>query len=413
MSSVIRDNGEESAVHGVFTQIRKMRRNDWLPLLYLILAFVPGKIWKMFSRDIWVITEYEELARDNGYWLFKYIRENFREKKVYYPIKKDCFDYNKIHNLGNDIQFGSFKHYCLFWSANKYIGTTKCYGFPYRRICEDLVQWKLHGFKYVFLNHGFTRGYSSIVDANETRYDLLVTCSKLDREIIIKENYQRENVVKLLGYPRHDALNNELLDDKQVLIMPTWRNWLDIRGKKGNEKKRILGKFFKSKYYTAYKSLLNNKLLLDYAEANDLKIVFYLHEYAQEYTRYFKSQDSSVVIASNKNYDVQKLLKSSKLLITDYSSVCYDFAYMYKPMIYYQFDVEEFEKSQYSEGRYYSYIENGFGPIVHNEKDLLKYVFDILDEGRISPFYKERVEDFFCYRDKDNCKRVYKAICEL
>ena len=63
-----------------------------------------------------------------------------------------------------------------------------------------------------------------------------------------------------------------------------------------------------------------------------------------------------------KNYDVQDLLKRSKILITDYSSVFYDFAYMKKEVIYYQFDYNDFFKKHYEIGNF-NFEKNGFGPI--------------------------------------------------
>lgn len=43
-------------------------------------------------------------------------------------------------------------------------------------------------------------------------------------------------------------------------------------------------------------------------------------------------------------YDVQQLLKESLLLITDYSSVFFDMMYMNKPVIFYQFDENQYRK---------------------------------------------------------------------
>ena len=226
-----RVDGSESAVHSLKEQIKKMKWIDWKALFMLALAFVPGKVWRVVSAPIWVVTEYEHLARDNGYCFFKYIKYDHPEIKAYYPIKKNSADYKKIKDIGGYIEFGSFRHQCLFWGATYYIGTTKCYGFPYRRICEDIVQWNLHSFKYIFLNHGFTRGYSSIVDGNETRYDLLITCAEKDSDIIISENNQKRKIVKCIGFARHDSLQNEVNEKikKQIVIMPTWRKWLDCR----------------------------------------------------------------------------------------------------------------------------------------------------------------------------------------
>ena len=65
------------------------------------------------------------------------------------------------------------------------------------------------------------------------------------------------------------------------------------------------------------------------------------------------------------------MLKESSMLITDYSSVFFDVAYMHKPIIYYQFDRDAFRQGHYQEG-YFSY-DDGFGPVAFDTESLLKY----------------------------------------
>ena len=404
-----------SAVNKITDQIKKMKAEDWKSIIKLGLSFIPGKIWKLASPKMWVVSEYESLARDNGYWFFKYLREKHKDRKVYYPIDFSSADYKLIKKLGNVIPFGGWKHYLLFWAADVYIGTTKCYGFPYRRICEDLVQWKLTSFKYVFLNHGFTRGYSSIVDAKETNYQLLFTCSEKDADIIRKDNGQSPKIMRCPGYPRHDTLNDDILNKKQILIMPTWRKWIDYRLLTTDEqKKENMQKFFASKYYNCLKGLVNNKEFISFLDKNDLNVVFYFHEYAQKYSKYIKSSSPRIKVGMTSEYSIQDLLRESALLITDYSSVVYDFAYMYKPVMYYQFDVEEFEKYQYAPGESFSYDEDGFGEVFFDEDKLVEAVKTSYEGGfTMDEKYRKRVDEFFAHHDNGNCDRVYKEIIKI
>lgn len=399
----------------VNAQIKKMKMRDWYALVVLALTFLPGKVWKLFSPGMWVVSEYEMLARDNGYWTFKYIREKDPNRKVFYPINAESPDYGNVSNFGNVIKFGGLKHYLLFWAAEIQIGTTKCYGFPYRRICEDLVQWNMHGFKYVLLNHGFTRGYSQIVDAKETNYDLVFTCSLKDRKIIIKDNGQSEEIVKDVGYSRHDMLTDDVLNRKQILIMPTWRKWIDYRLLDSEkEKEENTKRYLESSYYICFKELLDDADFIQFLEANDYTVIFYLHEYAQEYSKYFRTKSNRIIIGRSEEYSIQELLKESVLLITDYSSVCYDFAYMYKPILYYQFDLEDFEKYQYASGDYFSYEEDGFGDVLYTKDRVIEAIKTAHAQGfRMSPRYKKRVDEFFTYHDRNNCMRVYEEIKKI
>ena len=57
-----------------WAKIKKMTIKDYISLVKIIITFFPGKIYKIFNPDIWLISERENEARDNGYWLFKFIR---------------------------------------------------------------------------------------------------------------------------------------------------------------------------------------------------------------------------------------------------------------------------------------------------------------------------------------------------
>lgn len=253
-----------------------MKLHDWWALFVLGVSFIPGKVWKMFSPNIWVVSEYEKLARDNGYWFYHCMKTKHPEIKSYYPISKESMDYPKINALGNDVKYGGFKHYMLFWAANVWCSSSSIQGFPYPRICDDLVIMNFHRFKYVFLNHGITRGKSYIVNGETTNYSLLITCSELDRKIILEENNQKESVVINTGFARHDTLDDSLLDKKMILVMPTWRENLSYRNennKSGREKYTKL--FLQSAYYNTYNKLINDENLIQFIEDKDLKLIFF------------------------------------------------------------------------------------------------------------------------------------------
>lgn len=97
-------------------------------------------------------------------------------------------------------------------------------------------------------------------------------------------------------------------------------------------------------------------------------------------------------------------------MITDYSSVYMDFAYMRKPIIYYQFDYDEYRKSHFEEG-YFSYIDDGFGSVIKKEDDLVnklkKYYYS---DYTIEKKYINRMEQFFELHDANNCSRIFNVL---
>ncbi|EAH7485002.1 capsular biosynthesis protein, partial [Campylobacter coli] len=113
---------------------------------------------------------------------------------------------------------------------------------------------------------------------------------------------------------------------------------------------------------------------------------------------------------ANQNESLQKLFCNSSLMITDYSSVAFEMAYLEKPVIYYQFDKEEFFISQWQKG-YFDYKKDGFGPVVENEENLLKELESLL-QNDCKPFgvYKDNIDSTFVFKDGRCCERIYAML---
>ena len=142
-------------------------------------------------------------------------------------------------------------------------------------------------------------------------------------------------------------------------------------------------------------------------------MIFYPHYEIQRYLDLFLFSNEHIIIASKDEYDVQELFKTCNLLITDYSSVFFDFCYLKKPVIYYQFDSEEFFSSHYRKG-YFSYENDGFGKIVENEKELFSELKKVINRNFLmEPIYEKRVLNTFSYFDSNNCNRIYDEIKKL
>ena len=54
----------------LLNQILRLRPRDIPTIFKLLVTWIPGKLYKKKHPDIWVVTEYAENARDNGYWFF-------------------------------------------------------------------------------------------------------------------------------------------------------------------------------------------------------------------------------------------------------------------------------------------------------------------------------------------------------
>lgn len=111
-------------------------------------------------------------------------------------------------------------------------------------------------------------------------------------------------------------------------------------------------------------------------------------------------------------YDYKKAFEEGNLLVSDHSSVVFDFAYLQKPVAYAYFDVEDFFKEHtYTKSDFFDDVEDGFGEVYYDYDTLVSGVVEMIKEGCImDDRYKTRVKDFFFRIDKNNCKRVYDTL---
>ncbi len=382
----------------------KKRLSQIIILMKYIYYKFYCKIKKINNENTWVIAERGIDARDNGVYMFKYIRENHPNIDVKFIISNDSPDYKKVKEIGEIVEFGSKEHYILFLTAG-FLISTHLMGFSpdrglFCKLCKSNLL-NLNG-KIVSLKHGITKDKIAALNPKYTKVDLLIAGAKPEYEYMIKEMGFSEKNLKNTGFARFDGLISN--PKNQILIMPTFRKWIDYI--KYDE-------FKKTKYFSFFQSLLNNRKMIDTLEKQNIKLIFYPHQEFQKYLQLFSTRTSNIILASNKNFDVQKLLVESQLLITDYSSVFFDFAYMRKPVIYYQFDVKEYRKNHYKEG-YFEYERDGFGSVYYEEDKVVDKIIEyIKDDFTIEKKYLNKINNFFTYDDRKNCERIFNEIKKI
>ena len=142
-----------------------------------------------------------------------------------------------------------------------------------------------------------------------------------------------------------------------------------------------------------------------------MEVIFYPHRNMQSHLPDFKrTVKTKAILASWTEYDIQELMMSSEMMITDYSSVFFDMVYMKKPIVFYQFDLEDFRKGQYEEG-YFDYKNNPFGKSCYELQDLVAEFKRIVSRDyKCDNEFLKAHEEYFPYYDTNNSERVYEAI---
>lgn len=365
-------------------------------------CFFYSRVFKKNLSPVWLISERKNDARDNGFALFKFIRKQHPEKPVFYVIDNQCQDYNKVKELGNVINWGSLMHYYFCANASLIASTDFGMGYPTPIMRPMLLRMRCCGKgKSVFLQHGITKDDLEHAKKHKLQVDMFVCGAKPEYDYILNNFGYTEKELKYIGFARFDTLSNTCSSNK-ILYMPTWRNNINTNS------------FSDTSFYREVSSFLSSNQLKTLLEENKTKMIFFLHPAFRDKIKYFlKFRSEYIEVANNEDYDLQDLLRSSSLLITDYSSIYFDFAYMNKPLIYYQFDYEEYRKNQYKEG-YFRYEEDGFGPVVKFQTDLINQLTSIIKNGWRNPdLFSKRSKVFFILNDNNNCERHFSEFEKL
>ncbi len=376
-------------------------------IVYLIaktlrLLLLPIAKFKFEKKDLWLVCERGTDARDNGYHMFRYLRKEHPEISAWYVITKDSPDLDKISDLGNIVYRGSWNHWLVFISATRVLTTIGLMNYvPSGNHEFGRYVIKRNKQKIIFLQHGVIANDLPLYHKEQSNFDLFICGSKPEFDYISDHFHYTQDEVQYTGLARFDSLQS-VSHKKQVLIMPTWRKWLFEADEQT---------IARSEYVERWNHLLHHPRLVELTEKYDVDIVFYPHQLMQKYLEVFSSSNRRVIIGDYHHFDVQELLKESSLLITDYSSVQFDFAYMYKPVLYYQFDEEAFFGNHNTKHGYFDYDKMGFGEKVQNEETLIDLIAEyISDNFRLKPVFKDRIEGVFVLHDDNNCERIFQQI---
>ena len=380
-----------------------------LRLLYRMYILFPHK-------EIWLICDRVDKADDNGEAFFEYVCQQKNKKiKSVFAVSKISTEYSRIKKIGKVVKPAGWLYKWYHLCGAKIISSQgedsvfHPFGI-YSLYYADLIQKS----KFIFLQHGvICNDLTDWLRKYNKNIHMFVTTTMPETNSILEYDYgYTSEIVKPLGLPRYDKLYHE--EKKYITFLPSWRAYLV--GIKDNQtgKHNVLKGFEKSGYYKMYSSVLSNRNLIDFAKSKGYIIRFMSHPNMSECTKLLE-MDENIQIMTMGDYTYRQIFAETSLLITDYSSVAFDFAYLRKPVLYYQFDYNEFYSGKHTlNSGYFEYEEDGFGEVIYQEEKLADIIIEyIQNECALKEKYKKRINDTFIYEDKNNCKRIYEAICEL
>jgi CDP-glycerol glycerophosphotransferase len=199
---------------------------------------------------------------------------------------------------------------------------------------------------------------------NARTWDYLISQNGFSTEIF-RRAFAFDKEILEIGYPRNDILfrmnqekdirklKEELglpLDKRIILYAPTWRD---------NE-------FYGNGRYK-FNPRLDFALLKNELGEDSVMIVKYHYLVMDQidwspYGDFIRSYDMS--------YDISLLYLVSDLLITDYSSVMFDYSLLKRPMLFYCYDLEEYKDNL--RGFYFDFLQEAPGPVVKTTEELVQ-----------------------------------------
>ncbi|MGF7012921.1 CDP-glycerol glycerophosphotransferase family protein [Ornithinibacillus bavariensis] len=346
---------------------------------------------------------------DNPKAIFEYISLNFPDYKLYWSVEqKDLIEDSNHLNLIKrfSLKWIYFMATSKYWISNsrlplwlpkprKTIYVQTWHGTPLKKIGIDIDE--------VHMVKTNTKEYKESFLSETSRWDYLISPNQYSTRIFKKAFNFNKRIIES-GYPRNDFLVNfnyeeEIkrlkykmklpLDKKVILYAPTWRdNQYDSEGKYN------------------FKINLDLKRMYDVL-VEDYIIVLRFH--------YLVSNNIDIrelegfVYDFSKYEDIRELYLISDLLITDYSSVFFDYSILKRPMLFYIYDIEEYKNDL--RGFYFNFEEKAPGPLVQTTDQLLNAIKSIEEKGyspskEIVEFY----EQFTSLEDGKATERVVKAL---
>lgn len=348
-------------------------------------------------------------AGDNAEYLFDYCHQNFKDTNSYYVVNADSLDYKRLKaKYGRHVlKFNTLRQKLKVLHADTIFATHSpvlpfCgFGVSLQYCFRNLLKAKV-----VCIQHGLTiqniAQYQNRLQDNTRMY---FCASKYEIENLKNKIYGYTDELYLTGSPRYDGLVNR--DKKQILIAPTWRRNIVITGNNIGTSKAYNPDFKKTKYFEIYNRLINDQRLTAAAAEKGYKIIFLIHPTLSSQVGDYDTNPYLEIIPAISDISYEKMLTESSLMLTDYSGIQFDFAYMKKPLLYYH---PKELPPQYTEG-VYKYETMSFGPIITEYDDIVTSLCEYIENDcKMTDEYKTRVDDFFAYTDHSNCERIMKII---
>lgn len=351
------------------------------------ILYGAGKIAKLCSFKK-VNLYYEKFAQKKEEGTFELCKLNQESKKSknYFIIDENSSDYEKIKDEKFVVKKYSLKYYWLAYRANNIISTEAPMHINVLRSNNKLFRKAIYEKPNVFLQHGIiylkNMHDSAFVKRREAEPAYILASSQKEKDVIVEQLKLDEKQIMVTGIPMYSQIEhkhiNESYDDI-VTVMLTWKPY-----------EEHLYNFEESSYYKNVVEICG--ILSKYIDKEKIRIVPHPKvKIALEQTDLKENVYSG---------EISEILKVTKLLISDYSSVVYNSFYQGSAIVFYQDDIEVYEEA--------------VGKLIPAEDEYIgKRAFGLEElETIIKDGVKDKKIDISSFRNKEH-EEIYKLINEF
>jgi CDP-glycerol glycerophosphotransferase len=369
-------------------------------LIYRVLFYLVGKL--PVQKNLIVFESFlGKQYSDNPRAIYEYMQQNFPNYQLLWSI--DRREVNRFKNK----EFKMVKRLSFSWllkmARAKYWVTNSrlpiwlpkpkhttylqtWHGTPLKRLAADIKQVHMPGTD--------TQKYKDEFIKEAKKWDYLISPNAYSTEIF-RRAFKFDKTIMETGYPRNDYLinyNNEkeilnlkrkydLPEDKKIILYaPTWRD----------NKYYQIGKY---KFDLALDLQALRKELQD-----DYIVLLRMHYLVSD--RFHLDEYDGFVFDYSSHGDIRELYLLSDILITDYSSVFFDYAILKRPMIFFVHDIDEYRDKL--RGFYFDFEKEAPGGLTNTTEEVIDEIRSVesMSSSDFNKFYKT-----FTYLEDGNATR--------
>lgn len=343
---------------------------------------------------------------DNPKAIYLYIKKHYPKYKLYWNVNPEDVPFFKKHHIPYVVRFsyrGMFKQaQAKYWITNarrpfrwivprNTIVLQTWHGTPLKTIGSDV--------NLVTMPGNNVAKYHQQVYQDNIRWNYLLIPNMYSEKIMPRAFREDTSQLMLTGYPRNDILVNASPDyvkkikkrlginphKKVILYAPTWRD----------------DEFVKSDEFVAHLHLDLSKFKKHYG--NKVVVLVRTHYMISNHLDLSKYKDIAINVSDYQ--DIADLYLISDVLITDYSSVMFDYAILKRPIIFFDYDFDNYAKS--TRGFYFDFRKIAPGPIVTTTDQVIQKLDPILEgHWHMSDKYRQFSAKFNKWMDGKATARV-------